>query len=58
MVTTILGYLKGQVELGYPNTCSKVKLCLFLFMPALDIVCPKFFFLANYFKHSVIIIGV
>ena len=27
------------VELGNPNTCAEAKLCLFLFMAALEIVC-------------------
>ena len=26
------------VEVGNPNTCAEVKLCLFLFMPALKII--------------------
>ena len=37
-VTTLLGNLKEPVELGDPITCANVKLCLFLFMPALEIV--------------------
>ena len=28
----------GPVKLGNPNTYDKAKLCLFLFMPALEIV--------------------
>ena len=37
--TTLLGNLKVPVELGDQNTCAKVKLCLFLFTPALETVC-------------------
>ena len=40
-VTTLLGNTKGPVELDIPNTCAEVKLCLFLFMPAQEIVCRK-----------------
>ena len=39
-VTTLLGYPKGPVELGNPNTCAEVKLCFF-FMPTLEIVCRE-----------------
>ena len=38
-VTLLLENPKGQVELDNPNICAEVKLCLFLFMPALEIVC-------------------
>ena len=41
IVTTLLGNLKGPVELGNSNTCAKVKLCLFLFTSALEIVCSR-----------------
>ena len=40
-VSTLLGNLKGLVELDSPNTCAEVKLFLFLFMPALEIVCRE-----------------
>ena len=40
-VTTLLEKLKGPVELGNPNTSAKAKLCLFLFIPDLGIVCCK-----------------
>ena len=33
--------LKKPVELGYPNTCAEAKLRLFLFIPALEIVCSE-----------------
>ena len=33
-----LGNPKGPVELGSTNTCAQVKLCLFLFTSALEIV--------------------
>ena len=29
LLQTFLGNLKGPVELGNPNTCAEVKLCLF-----------------------------
>ena len=40
-VTTLLGNSKGPVKQANLNTCAKVKLCLFLFMPALEIVCRE-----------------
>ena len=40
-VTALLGNPKGPVELGHPNTCAEVKLCLFLFIPAQEIVCSE-----------------
>ena len=41
LVTTLLENPKGPVELGNPNTCAEAKLCLFLCMPALEIVYRK-----------------
>ena len=38
-VTTLLGNLKGRIELSNTNTCAEVKLSLFLFMPAIEMVC-------------------
>ena len=32
---------RNLVELGNPNTCAEVKLCLFLFTLTLKIVCSK-----------------
>ena len=32
---------KYSRTIGNPNTCAEVKLCLFLFMPALKVVCRK-----------------
>ena len=40
-VTTLPGNPKGPIELGNPNNCAEVKLCLFLFMLALEIVCRE-----------------
>ena len=40
-VTTLLGNPKGPLELDNINTFAKAKLCLFLFMPALEIVCRE-----------------
>ena len=40
-VTTLFGNLKQPVELSNPNTCAKVKLYLFLFMPASEIICRE-----------------
>ena len=40
-VTILLGNSKGPVELNNPNICAEVKLCLFLFTSALEIVCHK-----------------
>ena len=33
-VTALLENLKGPIELGNPNTCAEVKLCIILFIPA------------------------
>ena len=44
-VTTLLGNPKRPVELCNPNTCDEVNLCLFLFIPALEIVCLRLEFL-------------
>ena len=41
IVTVVFGNSKGLVKLGYPNICAEVKLSLFLFMPALEIVCHE-----------------
>ena len=40
-VTTLLGNPEGPVKLGNPNNYNKVKLCLFLFIPAQEIVCRE-----------------
>ena len=40
-VITLFRNSKGLVELGKPNTCAKVNLCLFLFTSALKIVCHE-----------------
>ena len=40
-VKTLLGDPRGPVELGNPNTCAEVKLCLFLFTSALEIICRE-----------------
>ena len=40
-VTNLLENPKRPVEPGNPNTCEETKLCLFLFMPALEIVCRE-----------------
>ena len=41
LATTLLGNLTEPLELAHPNTCAEAKLCLFLFMPVLGIVCRK-----------------
>ena len=40
-VTNLLENPKRPVEPGNLNTCAETKLCLFLFMPALEIVCRE-----------------
>ena len=40
IVTTLLES-ERTVELGNPNTSAKVKLCLFLCIPAVEIVCSE-----------------
>ena len=38
---TLLRNSKGPAELGNSNTYAEVNLCLFLLIPALEIVCRK-----------------
>ena len=40
-VTTLLGIPRGSVERSNLNSCAEIKLCLFLFIPALEIVCRE-----------------
>ena len=40
-VTTLLLNPKGLVEQSNPNICTEAKLCLFLFMSTLEIVCRE-----------------
>ena len=36
-----LGNLKRSIKLGNSNTCKEVNLCLFEFMPALEMICHE-----------------
>ena len=38
-VAILLGNPKEYITVANPNTCTEVKLCLFLFMSALEAVC-------------------
>ena len=40
-VTILLGNSKGPIELGNTNICAEVKLCLLLFILAVEILCRE-----------------